>query len=230
MLWQWAIHWPGLSASNSMTTVWFGRTFTVSFRGPPGSFPSRKVCPWRWIGWNIVVLFVKVRWMRWPCSISTGARSAKGFPSNDLTARKENISESIRGLDLYTQTLADAIAPGTLPDGSRYGHMKIFVDLGELLGFVCTILGPSSPGADLSAVREALAAAVPALSCPGDGGAPGSAPSPSGPGTPSAPTPAPSEPATDPTTELVSGLATPDASTDGGTVGDLLAGMLGGGG
>lgn len=144
-----------------------------------------------------------------------------------LTARKENISETIRGLNTYTRTLADAVAPGTLPDGTRYGNMKLFIDFGELRGLLCTVLGPSAPGADLSAVRAALAARVPELTCPGDpapasasGSGSGSTPS-GGSGAPS-PTPA--------VTDIVSALASPDAASDGGTVGDMLLPLLGGAG
>ncbi|MCU1370664.1 MAG: MCE-family protein Mce1A [Ilumatobacteraceae bacterium] len=148
-----------------------------------------------------------------------------------LTARKANISETIRGLDTYTDTLADAIAPGTLPDGSRYGHLKLFIDLSQIQDLLCMVLGPSSPGTDLSAVREALAARVPELSCPGDGGAA----SPAGPGetpAPGSPTPptGPIDPTdlADPVTDLTSALATPDDAAGGGSVGDLLAPLLGG--
>lgn len=146
-----------------------------------------------------------------------------------LTARKANISETIRGLDIYTATLADAIAPGTLPDGSRYGNLKLFIDLSQIQDLLCMVLGPSSPGADLSAVREALAARVPELACPGDGGsgaAAGSAP------TGAAPTQAdPKAPQeeTDPVTALTSQLATPDPESSDGTVGDLLVPLLGDG-
>jgi len=144
-----------------------------------------------------------------------------------LTARKQNISETIRGLDRYTTTLADAIAPGTLPDGSRYGNMKLFIDMGDLHDLLCAVLGPSSPGTDLSAVRAALAARVPQLACPGDGPAP-----PASGASASAPPVAAAGPAARPdaTTAIVSALASPDAATDGGTVGDLLVPLLGGGG
>lgn len=150
-----------------------------------------------------------------------------------LTARKANISESIRGLATYTATLADAIAPGTLPDGTRYGHLKLFIDLSQVQDLLCAVLGPSSPGADLSAVREALAARVPQLACPGDGSA-APAPGSAAPAPAPAPTPAPgpstppaAEPS-DPVTELASQLATPDVATGGGTVGDMLVPLLGG--
>lgn len=150
-----------------------------------------------------------------------------------LTARKENIAETVAGLDVYTRTLADAIAPGTLPDGSRYGNMKIFIDLGELRSLICAVLGPSSPEADLAAVREALATSVPELSCPADGAAP-----PAGDGADGAP-PAtdaadvqreePEEaPPTDPLADLLSTLATPDVAANDGTFGDVLAALLGG--
>lgn len=146
-----------------------------------------------------------------------------------LTARKANISESIRGLDEYTATLADAIAPGTLPDGTRYGNMKLFVDLAQIQDLLCLVLGPSSPGADLSAVREALAARVPQLSCPGDGG--GSGASGTGTSAPSAPSaPSSAGPPSDPVTDIAKQLATPDVATNGGTVGDVLAPLLGGAG
>lgn len=148
-----------------------------------------------------------------------------------LTARKENISETIRGLDVYTATLADAIAPGTLPDGSRYGNLKLFIDLSQIQDLLCMVLGPSSPGADLSAVREALAARVPELSCPGDGGAGTPAPG----STPTTTTPSPADPAdpaasadeTDPVTALTSELASPDPDSSAGTVGDMLVPILG---
>ncbi len=145
-----------------------------------------------------------------------------------LTARKANISESIRGLDDYTATLADAIAPGTLPDGTRYGNMKLFIDFGQIQDLLCLVLGPSSPGADLSAVREALAARVPQLSCPGDGAGSGAT-------APSAPSQAPTAPSSadepsDPVTDIAKQIATPDVATNGGTVGDVLAPLLGGAG
>lgn len=149
-----------------------------------------------------------------------------------LTAHKANISETIRGLDTYTTTLADAIAPGTLPDGSRYGNMKLFIDLGDLQGLLCSVLGPDSPGADLSAVRAALADRVPQLACPGDAAAsvPGTAaPSPSASGDGHAPAVPGADQPPDPVTELVSALASPAPDGDGGTVGDLLAPLLGGG-
>jgi ABC-type transporter Mla subunit MlaD len=145
-----------------------------------------------------------------------------------LTARKANISESIRGLDDYAGTLADAIAPGTLPDGTRYGNMKLFIDFGQIQDLLCLVLGPSSPGADLSAVREALAARVPQLSCPGDGGS-GSA-SPSSPKQPPSSPPSSADQKSDPVTEITKQLATPDVATNGGTVGDVLAPLLGGAG
>lgn len=146
-----------------------------------------------------------------------------------LTARKENISETIRGLDVYTATLADAIAPGTLPDGSRFGNLKLFIDLSQIQDLLCMVLGPSSPGADLSAVREALAARVPELSCPGDGGsgaAAGTTPPATAPGSTEAADPSDDE--TDPVTALTSQLASPDPDSSGGTVGDLLVPLLGG--
>ncbi|WP_421121524.1 MCE family protein [Aquihabitans daechungensis] len=62
-----------------------------------------------------------------------------------LTARKANISETIRGLDTYTATLADAIAPGTLPDGSRYGNLKLFIDLSQIQDLLCMVLAPARP-------------------------------------------------------------------------------------
>ncbi|MGN6696139.1 MAG: MCE family protein, partial [Aquihabitans sp.] len=142
-----------------------------------------------------------------------------------LTARKENISETIRGLDVYTATLADAIAPGTLPDGSRYGNLKLFIDLSQIQDLLCMVLGPSSPGADLSAVREALAARVPELSCPGDGGAApsgGSTPTTSTTSPPSSADPSGSAKPTDPVTALTSQLASPDPDSSAGTVGDML--------
>jgi phospholipid/cholesterol/gamma-HCH transport system substrate-binding protein len=142
-----------------------------------------------------------------------------------LTARKENISETIYGLSRYTYTLAEAIAPGTLPDGSRYGNLKLFMDVSDLNALLCAVLGPSSQGADLSPVREALAAQVPQLACEGDGQA--TAPAlPGGSGTSAEGGSAPA----DPTTDITSGLATPDVATNGGTVGDLLAPLLGGAG
>jgi phospholipid/cholesterol/gamma-HCH transport system substrate-binding protein len=144
-----------------------------------------------------------------------------------LTARKQNISETIRGLNLYTRTLADAVAPGTLPDGTRYGNMKLFIDFGELKGLLCTVLGPSAPGADLSAVRAALAARVPELACPGDPTpAPGTAPTQAGEGTGNPGGSSSSQAVTD----IVSRLASPDLAADGGTVGDVLAPLLGGAG
>lgn len=146
-----------------------------------------------------------------------------------LTARKANISETIRGLDTYTATLADAIAPGTLPDGSRYGHLKLFVDLSQIQDLLCMVLGPSAPGADLSAVREALAARVPELACPGDGAPPATTAGETPSGAPTDPEAA--DPgASNPTTDIVSSLATPDADTNGGSVGDILAPLLGGAG
>ncbi|MFN8019211.1 MAG: MlaD family protein [Acidimicrobiales bacterium] len=145
-----------------------------------------------------------------------------------LTARKSNISETIRGLDDYTATLADAVAPGTLPDGTRYGNMKLFIDLGELKGLLCQVLGASGPDVDLSAVREVLATRVPELACPGDGGAGATPSEPAGAGSGpaaggTAPAPAP---ATDPLTQLVDQLATPDVASNGGTIGDVLAAVL----
>jgi phospholipid/cholesterol/gamma-HCH transport system substrate-binding protein len=135
-----------------------------------------------------------------------------------LTARKENISEVIVGLDSYTATLADAIAPGTLPDGSRYGHMKIFIDFGELRDLLCSVLEPT----ELAAVREALATRVPELACAGEGPAePPAGSSGSGPATP------PAGPEPDPVADLLAELATPDLSTADGTVGDLLATLIG---
>ncbi len=141
-----------------------------------------------------------------------------------LTARKANISETIRGLDVYTATLADAVAPGTLPDGTRYGNLKLFIDLSEIQDLLCMVLGPSSPGTDLSAVREALAARVPELACPGDGG---SKPPPTSATTTSSQADPPPGPG-DPVTDITSALASPDVATSGGTVGDLLVPLLGG--
>lgn len=147
-----------------------------------------------------------------------------------LTARKENISETIRGLDVYTATLADAIAPGTLPDGSRFGNLKLFIDLSQIQDLLCMVLGPSSPGADLSAVREALAARVPELACPGDPASEagvasaGSTPTTTTPSTPSQADPSEE---TDPVTALTSELASPDPDSSNGTVGDLLVPLLG---
>jgi phospholipid/cholesterol/gamma-HCH transport system substrate-binding protein len=142
-----------------------------------------------------------------------------------LTARKENISEVIVGLDTYTATLADAISPGTLPDGSRYGNMKIFIDFGELRDLLCTVLEPT----ELGTVRDALAARVPELACPVGGGSgppsPGGAPA--SPSSPSSPPSPPAQPAPDPVGDLLAQLASPDLSTTEGTVGDLLIALAG---
>ena len=150
-----------------------------------------------------------------------------------LTARKADISATIRGLHTYTATLADAVAPGVLPDGTRYGNLKLFIDVGDLKALLCQVLGPSSPGVDLSAVREALSARVPELACPGDGAGPAGAgagslaPSP-GAGSVNDPQATPTPTPADAVTQLVDQLASPDPSSDGGTVGDLVAAALGG--
>jgi phospholipid/cholesterol/gamma-HCH transport system substrate-binding protein len=144
-----------------------------------------------------------------------------------LTARKQNISETIYGLSRYTYTLAEAIAPGTLPDGSRYGNLKLFIDVSDINALLCAVLGPSSQGADLSPVREALAAQVPQLACPGDGAAAATTPGGSGSSTTGA---SGGGAAPDPSTDITKALATPDTSTNGGSVGDMLLPLLGGAG
>ncbi|CAN5403521.1 hypothetical protein BH10ACT1_BH10ACT1_27300 [soil metagenome] len=133
-----------------------------------------------------------------------------------LTARKENISETVYGLSRYMQTFAGAISDEQLPDGSRYAYLKVFVEAGDLSALICNTLGPTGAVADLSAVREALAALAPVLACEGDGATPG--------GTATA------DPAAALTDGVTDQLSRPDTSTSTGSVSDVLAPALEGGG
>ncbi|MCU1498287.1 MAG: MCE-family protein Mce1A [Acidimicrobiales bacterium] len=154
-----------------------------------------------------------------------------------LTARKENISETIYGLSRYMQSLSGSISAEQLPDGSRFGYLKVFVEAGDLGTLICNALGPETATFhDLSAVREALAAMVPELACDGDPAQPAGGPA-GGPDDRSAASQRseayPGADA-DPTAALVDGvtgqLATPDGATATGSVADVLAPILEGGG
>lgn len=136
-----------------------------------------------------------------------------------LTARKENISETVYGLSRYMQAFAGAISEEQLPDGSRFGYLKVFIEAGDLQQLICNTLGPTGPGAPLAAVVDALAAVAPILACEGGAGA--------GAGTPEAGLPDPLAAVTD---GVVGQLAQPDAATPTGTVEDVLAPALGAGG
>jgi virulence factor Mce-like protein len=146
-----------------------------------------------------------------------------------VTAHEENIAESIRGLARYTYVLSHSVSKEQLPDGSRFGYLKLFIDAGDLQRMLCAVLGPNSQASDLSQVREALAAVAPQLACEGDGAAPQTgAPAPKG-----APTGGPAEGA-DPTaaiTDTVAGdLGRPDQSVGSGSANSLLTPLLGGAG
>ncbi|QXC61952.1 MCE family protein [Aquihabitans sp. G128] len=149
-----------------------------------------------------------------------------------LTARKKNISETVYGLSRYMQTFAGAIGEEQLPDGSRFGYLKVFVEAGDLSALICNTLGPTGAVADLSAVREALAAIAPVLACKGDGAA--TAGTPGGTAAPGSAGSTGGGAATDPLTALTDGVtdqvAQPDTATPTGSVADILAPAVGGGG
>jgi len=133
-----------------------------------------------------------------------------------LTARKKNISETVYGLSRYMQAFAGAIGEEQLPDGSRFGYLKVFVEAGDLSALICNTLGPTGAVADLSAVREALAAIAPVLKCKGDGAT-----------TAGSTTANPLTALTDGVTDQ---LAQPDTAAPTGSVADVLSPALGGGG
>lgn len=136
-----------------------------------------------------------------------------------LTARKENISETVYGLSRYMQAFAGAISDEQLPDGSRFGYLKVFIEAGDLQQLICNTLGPTGPAPELAPVVDALAAVAPILACEGGTGA--------GAGTPAAGLPDPLAAVTD---GVVGQVAQPDAATPTGTVEDVLAPILGAGG
>jgi virulence factor Mce-like protein len=148
-----------------------------------------------------------------------------------VTAHKQNISESIRGLARYTYVLSHAVSPERLPDGSHFGYLKLFIDVGDLQQLVCAALGPTSQASQLSQVREALAAVAPQLACDGDTAPPqGQAVTPSKAGTSASKAGASSDPQSQLTDTVVGSVAKPDQATGRGSVNSLLTPLLGGGG
>lgn len=149
-----------------------------------------------------------------------------------VTARKADIAASIEGLSKYTYDLSHAISPETLPDGSHFGYLKLFIDVGDLQQLICAALGPTSRASQLSQVFTALAAVAPQLACTGTSstgttaasttadGSGGSHPA-AGAGT--------NDPAGALTDAVMGSVARPDTSS-AGSVASLLAPLLGGGG
>lgn len=154
-----------------------------------------------------------------------------------LSARKADISASIRGLARYAYVLSHAISKEQLPDGSRFGYLKLFIDVGDLQELVCAALGPTSQASQLSQVREALAAVAPQLACEGDAGSPGAglpagSTGSSGPAAPrsAGSGSAASDPAATLTNTVLGAVGRPDQAVGSGSINSLLTPLLGGGG
>jgi virulence factor Mce-like protein len=149
-----------------------------------------------------------------------------------VSARKAEISQSIEGLARYTYVLSHAVSPETLPDGSHFGYLKLFIDVGDLQDLICKAFGPTGPGSQLAPVLTALAAVAPQLACTSSGQpaapvkksatpAPGRSPEAGRSGTP--------DPSAALNDEVMGALSRPDQSVGSGSVNSLLSPLLGGG-
>ena len=154
-----------------------------------------------------------------------------------LSARKVNISQSIEGLARYTYVLSHAVSKEQLPDGTRFGYLKLFIDVGDLQQLICATLGPTGAGAQLGPVLDALAAVAPQLACNGDGvtGASSKPPSstaigssPNGAGGASPTSAGSNDPAAGLTDTVLGQVGKPDQSVGSGSVNSLLTPLLGG--
>jgi hypothetical protein len=82
-----------------------------------------------------------------------------------VLARKHEIADVVYGLARYTFKFAKAASIEQLPDGSRLGYFKLFIDLTDVRQMLCSILSAPGQPDQMAQLRTALGQANPALSC-----------------------------------------------------------------
>ncbi|MCU1453509.1 MAG: mammalian cell entry protein [Acidimicrobiales bacterium] len=151
-----------------------------------------------------------------------------------IIAHKKDISDVVYGLSRYTYKFAKARSQEVLPDGSRLGYFKLFIDVGDIRQMLCSIFTAPVNQSQIAQLQAALNKANPLLSCSasvratgsGKGSGSGTAPSRS---TPTAPGSSSAQQRI--TQQVLDQLGKPQNQSGGpGVVASLFAPALGVGG
>jgi virulence factor Mce-like protein len=139
-----------------------------------------------------------------------------GNISRLLIAREDEVADTVNGLALFLQTIADGVSEETFEDGTKAAFFKVFIVLDDLEAMLCALVDPAVPlPPELSGVLDAVGAGLlqgtGLLDCgdPGSGGASGGAPA-----------------LEDLAQPYLTGAAAPDPSRPGGGLDALVDGAL----
>ncbi|MGH9045929.1 MAG: MCE family protein [Acidimicrobiales bacterium] len=83
-----------------------------------------------------------------------------------FTAQEANVGQLIQGLYEYVFKLGHAVAPETLPDGTRFGYFNTFILFSDVNQLVCSLIAPAASNlAFLEPLQQALAGSGTAFNC-----------------------------------------------------------------
>ncbi|HEV7720458.1 MAG TPA: MlaD family protein [Iamia sp.] len=143
-----------------------------------------------------------------------------------LIAREDELADTVNGLAVYLQTLAEGVSKETFDDGSKAAFFKVFVVMDDLNEMLCALV---NPGIDvppeladvLDSLSEGLLTGTGLVDC--------ATPSPTGPPPEATPSEGGGAPAIPGIEELAqpyyAGAAAPDTSAPGG-LGAIVDGAL----
>lgn len=84
-----------------------------------------------------------------------------GNISRLLIAREDEVADTVNGLALFLQTIAQGVSKETFDDGSKAAFFKVFIVLDDLNALLCALVNPGIPlPPELTGVLDTLSAGL----------------------------------------------------------------------